>query len=367
VGVEVFGRISSNNNHPPPQPSPTRGEGAHRAWGTRRELPFSCRFLVIILDAGETPMLPQRSVTVVQLLGAALGIPAAVAGSYSAYQTYFSNDAVCDRLRTTILATMERKLPLEAKQALLRKDVADFDQTCGARDPDARAVFQAAMQERPATPKPRVHVATADGQLPSAAASPAAQPTPLFGTAGPGQRAGWIALSRQEAGALVSNFEGYAVSETSLLPIGTVLTAQWQLPVLTEPQRATVNDASRLQAMLPARACVRVLATQPGTGRLWAQVAPASCNGWVALGWREGGAWVANFHGAAISETAPPPAGTVLSAERQLPVWSEPQLAAANDQTKLQNMLPARACVRVLTTRPGAGRLWAEVAPAACS
>ena len=69
---------------------------------------------------------------------------------------------MCDRLRTTILATMERKLPLEAKQALLRKDVADFDQTCGARDPDARAVFQAAMQERPATPKPRVHVATAE-------------------------------------------------------------------------------------------------------------------------------------------------------------------------------------------------------------
>ena len=65
-------------------------------------------------------MLQPRSVTLVQLVCAALGIPAAIAGSYSAYQTYFSNEAVCQRLRTAVVATMERKLPLDAKQALLR-------------------------------------------------------------------------------------------------------------------------------------------------------------------------------------------------------------------------------------------------------
>jgi hypothetical protein len=119
--------------------------------------------------------------------------------------------------------------------------------------------------------------------------------------------------------------------------------------------------------MLPARACVRVLATRHGIGRLWAQVAPASCNGWVALGRREAGAWVVNFHGYAISETSLPPVGTVLIAQRQLPVWAEPQLASSNDQTKLQNMLPARACIRVLATLPGSGQLWAEVTPTSCS
>jgi hypothetical protein len=119
--------------------------------------------------------------------------------------------------------------------------------------------------------------------------------------------------------------------------------------------------------MLPARACVRVLATRPGAGRLWAQVTQASCNGWVALGRRQAGAWVVNFHGYAISERSLPPAGTILIAQQQLPVWSEPQLADSNDQTKLQNILPARGCVRVLATRPGAGRLWAEVAPTSCS
>jgi hypothetical protein len=62
-----------------------------------------------------------------------------------------------------------------------------------------------------------------------------------------------------------------------------------------------------------------------------------------------------------------PPPGTVLTAQRQLAVWSEPQLARSNDQSKWQSTLPARACVRVVSTRPGTGRLWAEVAPAACS
>jgi hypothetical protein len=189
----------------------------------------------------------------------------------------------------------------------------------------------------------------------------------MFGTAGPGERPGWIALSRREVGALVSNFDGSAVSETSLLPLGTVLNALQQLAVWSEPQLDTANDSGKSQSLLPARACVRVLATQPGGNRLWAQIAPASCNGWVALGRREASAWVANFLGFAISEKSLPPAGTVLTAQRQLPVWSEPQLAAANDQTKLQNMLPARACVRVLSTRPGTGRLWAEVAPTSCS
>jgi hypothetical protein len=55
-----------------------------------------------------------------------------------------------------------------------------------------------------------------------------------------------------------------------------------------------------------------------------------------------------------------------LSAKMMLPVWSEPQ-GGANDPTKLQSRLPTGACVRVLATRGGGGRLWAEVAPASCS
>ena len=55
-------------------------------------------------------MIPQRMVTLLQLAGAALGIPAAAAGSYTAYQTFFSAEATCQKLRTNILATMERRI-----------------------------------------------------------------------------------------------------------------------------------------------------------------------------------------------------------------------------------------------------------------
>jgi len=82
-------------------------------------------------------MLPHRVVTTLQVVGAALGIPAAAAGSYSAYQSYFSSEATCQRLRTNILATMERRIAADAKRALLRKDIAEFDKTCGDGDPDA--------------------------------------------------------------------------------------------------------------------------------------------------------------------------------------------------------------------------------------
>jgi hypothetical protein len=86
--------------------------------------------------------------------------------------------------------------------------------------------------------------------------------------------------------------------------------------------------------------------------------------GWVALSRRESGSWVPQFTGYPISDTSLPPPGTILSAKIMLP--SEPQ-AGANDQTKLQSRLSSGACMRVLATRGGTGRLWAEVAPASCS
>ena len=146
-------------------------------------------------------MLPQRSVTMLQLLGAALGIPAAAAGCYSAYQTYFSTEAVCERLRTAIVLTMERKLASDAKKALLRRDVAEFDKTCGDSDPDASTVFKAALQEHPPispVPDASVQVATADAQSLKATSSLSVPPAPAFGAAGSGERYGWIALSREQ-------------------------------------------------------------------------------------------------------------------------------------------------------------------------
>jgi len=222
-------------------------------------------------------MLPQRVVTTLQLVGAALGIPAAAAGSYSAYQNYFSSEATCQRLRTNILATMERKIVADAKRTLLRKDVAEFDKSCGDDDPDARTVFQSAMQKmEPAGNSPAVR-ADATRAIASAAIPPQRrQPVGIFGESGYAER-GWVALSRRQANSWVVNFTGYEISETSLPPPGTVLSAQHRMPVWLEVQ-AAANDFAKLHSTLPAGACVRVLATRPGTGRLWAQVAPSPCS-----------------------------------------------------------------------------------------
>ena len=222
-------------------------------------------------------MLPQRMVTTLQLLGAALGIPAAAAGSYSAYQNYFSSEATCQRLRTNILATMERRIAADAKRALLRKDIAEFDKICGDSDPDARTVFHASLQEmEPAVINPTVRADTTGAVAQVAVPLLRRPPVGIFGTPGYGDR-GWVALGRRQAKSWVFNFSGYEISETSLPPPSTVLTAQHRMPVWSEVQAGT-NDLTKLHSTLPAGACVRVLATRPGTGRLWAQVAPSLCS-----------------------------------------------------------------------------------------
>jgi hypothetical protein len=230
-------------------------------------------------------MVPQRLVTTLQFCGAALGIPAAAAGSYAAYQNYFSSDAACQRLRGNILAVMERRISAETKRTLLRKDVTEFDKSCGEADPDARTVFQAALQDpepRPArpsaaaAPQPRTGVAGSAAPSTEATSQPRRTPVPVFGGDGHDDH-GWVALSRREARSWTPNFTGYEISSESLPPPGTVLTAQHRMPVWSEVQ-GTTNDHTKLRGVLPAGACIRVLAARPGSGRLWAEVAPAACS-----------------------------------------------------------------------------------------
>jgi hypothetical protein len=228
-------------------------------------------------------MAGENLVRTLQIIGAALGIPAAAAGSYAAYQNYFSTDETCHKLRINIIAVMERNVAPETKRSLLRKDVAEFDKVCGESDPDARAIFQAALTSTD-------HAATTDaGRGPAemagahaesvSSASHATQPVQvgIFGAPGSREQHGWVALSRRKSDAWVPHFSGYEISESSLPPAGTVLSAKLMLPVWSEPQAGT-NDQTKLQSRLPAGACVRVLATRGGVSRLWAEVAPTSCS-----------------------------------------------------------------------------------------
>jgi hypothetical protein len=218
----------------------------------------------------------EHLVRLLQIAGATLGIPAAAAGTFAAYQSYFSTEVTCHKLRNEIVGIMERNVAPETKRSLLKKDVAEFDKLCGDGDPEARVIFRAAMSEHPAE---ATHAAAAPGSGPVSAAAQRALIASLtvFGAPGSKEHYGWVALSRREAGAWVPHFNGYAISDTSLPPAGTILSAKIMLPVWSEPQ-AGANDQTKLQSRLPSGACVRVLATRSGTGRLWAEVAPASCS-----------------------------------------------------------------------------------------
>jgi len=225
-----------------------------------------------------------KTVKSFQVIAAALGIPAAAAGSYSAYKGYFSNDATCERLRGTILSTMEKNIPATAKHTLLRKDVAEFDKLCGASDPDARAIFEAALQETEAPPAAATaaHASSgniAGGTAPATAggAAGARQTVAVFGAAGSPHQHGWVIVSRKDDNGWVSNFSGHAGQDGALPPAGTLLTAQHLVPVWEE-SFVGKNDRGKLQSRLPTGACVRVVATHGAPARTWAEVVPASCS-----------------------------------------------------------------------------------------
>src|SRR5437660_3414639 len=82
----------------------------------------------------ENPMAPENLVRLLQMTGAALAIPAAAAGTFAAYQSYFSSDVTCQKLRSNIVAIMERHVAPETKRSLLKKDVTEFDKLRGDRD-----------------------------------------------------------------------------------------------------------------------------------------------------------------------------------------------------------------------------------------
>jgi hypothetical protein len=112
-------------------------------------------------------MAGEHLVRLLQIAGAALGIPAAAAGTFAAYQNYFSTDVTCQKLRNDIIGIMERNVPPETKRSLLKKEVTEFDKLCGERDPEARVIFQAAMSDHPA----EAHAPTGAGPAPVSASS----------------------------------------------------------------------------------------------------------------------------------------------------------------------------------------------------
>jgi hypothetical protein len=218
----------------------------------------------------------------VQFAAAVLGIPAAAGGIYSVYQTYFTNEAACQKLRTSIVSMMERNVAPEAKRSLLHRDVGEFVKSCGDADPDARTLFQQAARDD--TPLAAAAAAPREASNLSAVKTSAPDGLPAgvvatFGRSPTGDARGWVALTRGEAGRVgESNFDGYALSLTDLPPPGTVLRPKLMMPGWLEPQ-GSLNDEKKLQGRVAATACVRVISVRQADGkaRTWGEVAPAPC------------------------------------------------------------------------------------------
>src|SRR5262245_31354437 len=212
-----------------------------------------------------------------QVAGTVLGIPAAAAGAWSVYRTYFSTEVVCQNLKDAIVATMEKHESPEARRALLQKDVEGFEGTCG-RDPRAQEFLKwvkASLEPQAAAPPP------APPHQPPAAPTPAPQPPaepetpplrgPLAGIPlwslppvgfpklASGERKGWVSLalvvprSREDV-----HFDGFPIAQAGLPPRGTVLIARWALPIWRE-QPGPPIDPSTAQGRLRPGDCVRVI------------------------------------------------------------------------------------------------------------
>jgi hypothetical protein len=296
----------------------------------------------------------EKLTTSLQFIGAALAVPAGIAGVYSAYHSYFSPEVRCQELRNSTLVTLEKNIPTEAKRALLKNDVGQFQAKCSEVEPETAMVFQVALQELD-KPAPASTPAPSLAPAPRAAQKPPARPAPALASAvtTPVPPPAATASESPTSGAPAWPAAG-PPAPASAAPIArSIQAAAPPIPPAAPP----IQPAARSNlAPGPAVASLGPMArfTRP-------------VHGWVAIEVRRGGKPAeAFFSGYPADGQSLPPPGTILTAMAFRPIWSEPQGQGPIDPTKLQGRIKVGECVRVLGTAASLGRQWAEVEPSAC-
>jgi hypothetical protein len=286
----------------------------------------------------------EKLTTSLQFLGAALAVPAGIAGVYSAYHNYFSPEVRCQEMRNAALVTLEKNIPTEAKRALVRNEVGQFQAKCGEVEPETAMVFQVALQEleKPA-PKPAQKPA-AQARPATALAAASTTPVPAPANAAPTNAApAWPATAPSAP----------ATPAPAIAP-----------PAAFKPAAPAIQPAA--PAIQPA--AKPNLAPGPAVASLGPMARfTRPVRGWVAIEVRKPGKVTEVFFSGypADGQLLPPP-GTILTAMAFRPIWAEPQGQGPIDPTRLQGRIKVGECVRVLTTAASLGRQWAEVEPAAC-
>lgn len=91
-----------------------------------------------------------RVVSTAQIVGSLLAVPLGLASGYSMYRANFSPEAACQSLRGNIIAMLDKSVDASTRRMLVRRDIAAFEESCGAVDPDAHAAFKALLALPPA-------------------------------------------------------------------------------------------------------------------------------------------------------------------------------------------------------------------------
>jgi hypothetical protein len=292
----------------------------------------------------------EKLTTSLQFIGAALAVPAGIAGVYSAYHSYFSPEVRCQELRNSTLVTLEKNIPTEAKRALLKNDVGQFQAKCSEIEPETAMVFQVALQE---LDKPAPAPAPSSGS--KAAQKPPARPAPALAAAATIPVPPPATTAPEPAASAAPAWPAAApAAPASAAPAARSIQA---VAPPMPPAAPPIQPAARPNlAPGPAVASLGPMArfTRP-------------VHGWVAIEVRRGGKPAeAFFSGYPADGQSLPPPGTILTAMAFRPIWSEPQGQGPIDPTKLQGRIKVGECVRVIGTAASLGRQWAEVEPSAC-
>ena len=91
-----------------------------------------------------------RVVSTMQIVGSLLAVPLGLASGYSMYRANFSPETTCQALRGNIIAMLDKSVDASTRRMLVRRDIAAFEESCGAVDPDAHAAFKALLALPPA-------------------------------------------------------------------------------------------------------------------------------------------------------------------------------------------------------------------------
>ena len=156
-------------------------------------------------DPAATPRFTSL-LTALQIAGSLLAIPVGLASGYSIYHANFSAAARCQSLRANIISMLDKNADASTLRILVRRDVADFETSCGTVDPDTVAAFKTlftAGRTPPVTPRTAAPPTPVTGELsqPPVAmtlrlATPAAVETKPAERGAPASDAAWLAAVR---------------------------------------------------------------------------------------------------------------------------------------------------------------------------